>query len=964
MKIRRQLLPKFTPRITAFLLFFSMLLPIFTLFPSYAVGEISEQVTTELAPIETEEQVFARLTANSQILNYVDEAAFRAAGHANRLPAEEDLNSYVFENEDGTRTAYILAEPVKYIDNTGTAIEKNLSLSSSSIVANAALARAVNTSAYTVTATDTPMTFPADLSQGVRFTYKNYTVTLRPEIIRENTLFLQADGKAMYHNAFGSTAHLVYTPTNTGMKEDILLVRKSNVNTFSFILNTDGLIPAEDAGGWYLWDGISNTRQLRLGQVISYDANGDFSIGEMTVTPNGGTTYRITLAVDPTFLEDATYPVTVDPTLTVNDHTTGIIDAPVFEGIPNYNFGTFQYNNVGNAGGSYGKAMTAIKIPGLYNSVTFNTMHDFQLYSAKLRIKEASGTSSQTVNLYPIIATTAWTETSVKWNTLANGYDTNYNCSSTLASNSTTNFDITDLVSKWKSNTYDAEAGFVLTVNNATVNKQFHSCESTNVSARPCVEVIYGYGIASPNVFSVAINETKEIPITLNPESYSINFTSSDTSIARIDTEGNVVVVSLGETTINASITFTDDQSTTTASIRVVVIPIKEDMYFLQNKSTVYIEPTDTESPFYNRITEKFLEIENTTENAPVVQKYWGGDISQRWNFHYSISGGYYTIESVAVPGHYLGVSSNTGTAQILSTHPENAQWFIEMTESGAYKLQPVSKEGTAFVLTVGESLNTNEFTDEVKQGLYVNDTDFIDEWIMQPVYVELPVRENNSNSCNNCNECNNCMLKYNPNIWNNAIYPVSAITHDYILDYYHNSVSICESTNCYAYVLNNQTCYIIEKENSIYIMLLQPGMLDINSNKTLSIDFDGGNVIELVMQDATVAGFSIRKVDRNYICQEGAYKVALVIDNTPFENELEKGKDYHWYRQNPDGTWSHKPGKTSVICTDALGEVITDPLIAARNYSLNNATGAEYSSFIGYFEVFPMNILYFDAEE
>ena len=94
MKIRRQLLPKFTPRITAFLLFFSMLLPIFTLFPSYAVGE------TELAPIETEEQVLARLTANSQILNYVDEAAFRAAGHVNRLPAEEDLNSYVFENED------------------------------------------------------------------------------------------------------------------------------------------------------------------------------------------------------------------------------------------------------------------------------------------------------------------------------------------------------------------------------------------------------------------------------------------------------------------------------------------------------------------------------------------------------------------------------------------------------------------------------------------------------------------------------------------------------------------------------------------------------------------------------------------------------------------------------------------------------------------------------------------------
>ncbi|MBE6672808.1 MAG: hypothetical protein E7599_04745 [Ruminococcaceae bacterium] len=58
------------------------------------------------------------------------------------------------------------------------------------------------------------------------------------------------------------------------MKEDILLVREGNVNTFSFILNTDGLIPAEDAGGWYLWDGIDVSQQIRLGQVISYDANG------------------------------------------------------------------------------------------------------------------------------------------------------------------------------------------------------------------------------------------------------------------------------------------------------------------------------------------------------------------------------------------------------------------------------------------------------------------------------------------------------------------------------------------------------------------------------------------------------------------------------------------------------------------------------------------------------------------
>ena len=44
MKIRNQSQPKIPRRMTAFLLFFSMLLPIFTFFPSYAADEAAEPV--------------------------------------------------------------------------------------------------------------------------------------------------------------------------------------------------------------------------------------------------------------------------------------------------------------------------------------------------------------------------------------------------------------------------------------------------------------------------------------------------------------------------------------------------------------------------------------------------------------------------------------------------------------------------------------------------------------------------------------------------------------------------------------------------------------------------------------------------------------------------------------------------------------------------------------------------------
>ena len=61
----------------------------------------------------------------------------------------------------------------------------------------------------------------------------------------------------------------------------------------------------------------------------------------------------------------------------------------------------------------------------------------------------------------------------------------------------------------------------------------------------------------------------------------------------------------------------------------------------------------------------------------------------------------------------------------------------------------------------------------------------------------------------------------------------------------------------------------------------------------------------------------------------EGGYAVALVVD---------PGADYHWYRQNSDGTWSHKRGDTLVI------DGVIDPMEDARAYG--------YTEFVGYFYI------------
>ena len=57
--------------------------------------------------------------------------------------------------------------------------------------------------------------------------------------------------------------------------------------------------------------------------------------------------------------------------------------------------------------------------------------------------------------------------------------------------------------------------------------------------------------------------------------------------------------------------------------------------------------------------------------------------------------------------------------------------------------------------------------------------------------------------------------------------------------------------------------------------------------------------------------------------CLPGFYKVFLTYG----------ADDYHWYRQDKNNYWSHKPGSTDVTNVDASGNLITNPELANRKY-------------------------------
>jgi len=132
----------------------------------------------------------------------------------------------------------------------------------------------------------------------------------------------------------------------------------------------------------------------------------------------------------------------------------------------------------------------------------------------------------------------------------------------------------------------------------------------------------------------------------------------------------------------------------------------------------------------------------------------------------------------------------------------------------------------------------------------------------------------------------------------------------------WNDGATVQECNNCYNYACNIQT--------NTYA---QPGYAS------------GNQASQMICQEVTDGAVSdglkpINNLDEQ--CELCGHKVALAVgilyDIYP---------DYHWYRQDKDGTWSHKPGEGTARNTDNSEDFITDPETADRG---------DYSTFCGFF--------------
>ena len=146
---------------------------------------------------------------------------------------------------------------------------------------------------------------------------------------------------------------------------------------------------------------------------------------------------------------------------------------------------------------------------------------------------------------------------------------------------------------------------------------------------------------------------------------------------------------------------------------------------------------------------------------------------------------------------------------------------------------------------------------------------------------------------------------------------PLSGYEPTYNPNYWNNNKNIKNNNNCYSYSVNNKNHHFGKP---------QPGYFA-RFNHIQNNQYKCAYFFKRILNDIP----SVYLTSFKQKCKNGFTKAFFAIDSNKNEH------DYHFYRQDTNKLWSHKPGTTNVINYDADYKIIQNPLNANRNYTSYN---------------------------
>ena len=473
-----------------------------------------------------------------------------------RIRDEESLNTYVYQNSDGTKTIYFYDHPVQYLDAQGK--KQDISLDIADTTDAKYPFRTKANSAVT--------SFPASLSDGVKLTGNGVELRLAAQLPlssskKQNVRRLDTQTVSYIYDA---NTTIEYSLTHTGFKEDIVVNSYTGQTEYNFMLYTNGLTLTKLAGSYYLTDD-SGKIQASIGDVIVFTADErNNAFGEMraeTIVPNQQ--YSLTIVLDSEYLANpkTVYPIRIDPTITLNyeSEANAIADVTLHSTSSSGGERTYLLLGMRSSGGI---SRILMKFPG----VDFSSYAGVTIISATVSLRDLMCEGTQMpVTCYPFTGSN-WEESTASWTTVTQSWGEALDSHIMSYSNGTVfghryEFDIKDAVQKWVDGdlTITPEKGIIFKADDAIENstnlesRTFGSFERE--SYKPVFTMTYQSNIVlSQNSGALYVGESLALTATTAPLGQIVSWESENPEIAIVSENGVVTALSEGTATIVATL--------------------------------------------------------------------------------------------------------------------------------------------------------------------------------------------------------------------------------------------------------------------------------------------------------------------------------------------------------------------------------------------------------------------------
>jgi RHS repeat-associated protein len=381
--------------------------------------------------------------------------------------------SETFYNPNGTYTTHIFTAPRFYKDDQGSYRPIDLGLAPTT---RAGFAYENQKNLF-------QSNFAQTLGKGATVSLSSGSESVGFSPIGASAVAGVPSGSSISYPAAFPGADLTYQELPGAVKESIVLHSASAPTSFSFDLSLTGLT-AKTSGNAILLQDSSGKTVFKIPAPTMIDAKGHFST-DVTMALSGST---LTITPSQNFLSTATYPVTIDPSVTGGAGN----DTWISQSYPNTNYSTSPYDEVGYTP-SYGITRSLIQFPNLPNllpGASYST-----ITSAYLQMYQDNASESDPINIYRI--SSSWDPNSVDWSNQPSN-------TGVLVDQESQNAAGTGVTGNWQfwvtasiKNMYKASVtnyGFMLTdANESTTSNyaEFYSLNNSNQNELPQLVINY-----------------------------------------------------------------------------------------------------------------------------------------------------------------------------------------------------------------------------------------------------------------------------------------------------------------------------------------------------------------------------------------------------------------------------------------------------------------------------------------